>query len=335
MDKSKCIKLFECCIPVQGAVRALICDLQRGTFDYISIGLYEILTDYDRQSLNEIYEIFSYLDAKILDEYFEWLIKKEYIFLTDEPYSFPSIDTKFETPEIINNAIIDIDENSQHDFIAIFSALDKLGCKYIEIRSYVPLLIEDLLKILTPCNNLRFRNIDVITKYISCNEIELNDIFNRFIVVSKVIFHSAPITKNTNPMPSRWVVYTKQMIISEQCCGKIGINNFSINIETYLESKSANTCLNKKVSIDKHGNIKNCPSLITSFGNISNNSIIDVVVSSDFQKTWKITKDQINVCKVCEYRYICTDCRAFQNNESIFDKPVKCNYNPYSASWEN
>ena len=46
------------------------------------------------------------------------------------------------------------------------------------------------------------------------------------------------------------------------------------------------------------------------------------------------------VCKDCEFRYICTDCRAYtektHTNEEGLDtsKPLKCGYNPYTGEWE-
>lgn len=60
----------------------------------------------------------------------------------------------------------------------------------------------------------------------------------------------------------------------------------------------------------------------------------------DFKKYWNLTKDQIEVCKDCEFRYICTDCRAYTershtNKEGLdISKPLKCGYNPYTGEWE-
>jgi hypothetical protein len=46
-------------------------------------------------------------------------------------------------------------------------------------------------------------------------------------------------------------------------------------------------------------------------------------------------KDQIEVCKDCEFRYICTGCRAYlEDPEDIHSKPLKCGYNPYTCEWE-
>jgi SPASM domain peptide maturase of grasp-with-spasm system len=97
----------------------------------------------------------------------------------------------------------------------------------------------------------------------------------------------------------------------------------------------SNTCLNCKLSIDKNGDIKNCPSIKESFGNISTTSINKVLENSNFKKYWNIKKDEIAVCKDCEFRHICTDCRAYlENPEDIYSKPLKCGYNPYTNEWE-
>lgn len=69
-----------------------------------------------------------------------------------------------------------------------------------------------------------------------------------------------------------------------------------------------------------------------AYGNIRDHSIAEIFRSNEFQKYWDITKDEIHVCKDCEYRYICNDCRAFVTD--IYDKPLKCKYNPYKQKWE-
>lgn len=44
--------------------------------------------------------------------------------------------------------------------------------------------------------------------------------------------------------------------------------------------------------------------------------------------------DQIHICKDCEFRHICTDCRAYiEDPDDIYSKPLKCGYNPYTGEW--
>jgi SPASM domain peptide maturase of grasp-with-spasm system len=69
-----------------------------------------------------------------------------------------------------------------------------------------------------------------------------------------------------------------------------------------------------------------------SFGNIKDTPLKEVISNSNFKKYWNITKDDI---KVCEFRYVCTDCRAYtEDPNDLSSKPLKCGYNPYTNVWE-
>ena len=76
-----------------------------------------------------------------------------------------------------------------------------------------------------------------------------------------------------------------------------------------------------------------------SHGNVNNIKLNEIIQNNNFNKFWKITKDQIEICRDCEYRRICTDCRAFTEKTKINDqgidisKPLKCGYDPYSGIW--
>ena len=55
-----------------------------------------------------------------------------------------------------------------------------------------------------------------------------------------------------------------------------------------------------------------------------------------FTKLFTTKKDDIQTCNVCEFRYACFDCRVFiSEKENLLSKPLKCNYNPYTAKWDN
>lgn len=69
-------------------------------------------------------------------------------------------------------------------------------------------------------------------------------------------------------------------------------------------------------------------------GNIKDTTFKEASEEPDFKKYWDICKDRVHVCKDCEFRYICTDCRAYvEDPEDILSKPLKCGYNPYTGGW--
>jgi len=128
---------------------------------------------------------------------------------------------------------------------------------------------------------------------------------------------------------------TKNNVPDKNYCGKINLPDFTVNKETFMESQHYNTCLNRKIGIDSEGNIKNCPSMNKSYGNIKGTLLQQAITKKGFKSFWNINKDEIKVCKDCKFRHICTDCRAYiEDPNDIYSKPLKCGYDPYTAKWE-
>ena len=332
----KIFRLFASCIPVKGAKRSIICDLQRNDFIFISEGLYEILVKYKNRSINYIKEKYGERLNETIDEYFEYLIETEYGFWTDESDlpNFNEINLSFETPELINNAIVDINEHSKHNYGKIFKELDLLRCKFLEIRSYSIVYIENLLNdILVHLDDKIFRNIRLYLKYYPTiyEELGKSNVLSRNLTISEIIIHSSPENKLIDNKRFNYLIFQKSKLESHNDCGNICIENFAINIPTFSESQQFNSCLNKKISIDSMGYIKNCPAMKTQYGNCVDTSMVEISKSNKFQRVWTIDKSQITICKDCEFRFICTDCRAFVHE--IYDKPTKCNYDPYLGQW--
>lgn len=126
-----------------------------------------------------------------------------------------------------------------------------------------------------------------------------------------------------------------QVQVDRKCCGVVHQNYFSNNPWAYNFSRQENSCLSHKISINNLGEIKNCPSTPEVYGNIANVNLIEATMQPHFKKYWKITKDQILVCQDCEFRYICTDCRAYvESPGNLYSKPLKCGYDPYTGTWQ-
>jgi SPASM domain peptide maturase of grasp-with-spasm system len=325
---------FESCKAVKGAKISILCDLQRSKYAYISQGLYEILTEYKNNTVAEIKAIYKNEYDTEIDEYFTFLASEDYIYFyhPDQINDFPEISLEFETPDIINNAIIDIDENSDHPYEKIISELEFLGCKYIQFRIYNPMTGKAVKEIISFLKGKKFLSVQLFLHYSSEDDTSflLNMIMLDFPNINYIVVFSVPehLIYNSENSP---VYFTSQKIIDEGCCGKISKRHFSITLDHFSEAQKFNTCLNKKISIDKNGIVKNCPTMDNGFGSIKYVSLIDVAYNEAFKQPWSIHKDQIKVCKDCQFRYICTDCRAFVSDS--YDKPKKCGYDPYTHTW--
>lgn len=337
MKENNNFRLFSNCVPVKGAKRSIICDLQRNTYHLIPNGLYEILSDHNDLTIEQIKSLYNHNYDEIIEQYFGFLYEHEYIFdcKKSDFKLFPPLSMEWHEPHKITNCIIDSKENSNHDFQNIFSQLEEIMCPYLQLRFYYEVPFKDLVSIVSKLENSSVISVELIIKKSDLYSIEnLKNLMSDFPRVNLIFLHSSEkfevTEKDENQVGN--IVNIPDKLESASDCGNIGRNYFSVNVKTFTESQNLNTCLNRKISIDVSGEIKNCPSMVKSYGNIANIKLEKVIEKKDFKEIWAISKDKIEVCKDCEFRHVCTDCRAFiEDNANIYSKPLKCPYNPYLA----
>ncbi len=244
---------------------------------------------------------------------------------------------KYLTPAIISNSIVDIENSQSIDWNNLIYQIRKIDCKNIQFRFYKNIDINMIKMILELFNSSRINSIDFV---LNAGNIKIQTIYSLIDIYPRIgsiyLFVDNEDTyssKQNGIMGNVFII--KGKFYSQDNCGVITQKNFIINSQTHTESFCHNTCLNRKISIDVNGNIKNCPSMEHSYGNIKDTDLIEVVRKPEFRKWWYYKKDDIDVCQDCEFRHICTDCRAFiKNPDNILSQPAKCGYNPYIALWE-
>lgn len=329
-------KLFANCMPVKGAVRSTVCDLHRGDIHFIPNDLYDIIVEYKNKPIDEVLQDYDEESHADVMEYFDFLEKRELGFWCNDPECYPDMDLAWDTPSVINNAIIDHNEISVHNYEDILQQLDRLGCKGLQIRFYSPVPLNEMQRIVELTSETRLNCLELYIKYTDEYSVEACTNLLHSGATSAIYVHSSPFTATNYILEKGYhIFHTEEKMDSPAHCGIISKIYFSTNINMFTEAQHYNTCLNRKISIDVNGDIKNCPSLAATFGNIATVKLSDIANNEDFKLKWSIKKDQISVCKDCEFRYVCTDCRAYtQNPEDQYSKPLKCSYNPYTATWE-
>lgn len=331
--------LYSSCIPVKGAKRSIICDIYRKRFRFIPNALFHILTSFKQHTINDIKEKFDNEKDDFIDEYFSFLEENEFIFfrLKEEKKLFPKLNLDFDYPSTITNCIIDFDEESNYNFKQCFEQLTALNCNHWQLRFFGNFPLERVYEILVIAKDLPVSSIHLILPFKKVLE---KNIITRIIQIAPICqmdFYNVPENKikqlqnTTQQIP---IYFKSENISSQTHCGKISDKSFNADINTFTEAQNHNACLNRKIGVDVKGNIKNCPSMMISFGNVNQNDLQSIIKTKQFQSVWTVSKDKIAVCKDCEFKYICTDCRAYtENPKDIFSKPLKCGYNPYTAKW--
>lgn len=334
-DKDLFFNLYSSCKLVKGKTRGTITDIQRSRIELVPNELIDILIEFNGSQLSKVYNNgYSSEELKFIDEYFQFLIDKEIIFLSKEKTSFLEQDETFETPRQIISAIIDIDKKSSYSLSLAIQKIDDIGCDNLQLRLYdYQITPEKLKEILILFNNTSFRYIEILLQYKANYTLEYQEVLKQFNRVFLVYFHSYDSKDKVEEVFGIKYIYTSVQIISSDYCGFITPFYFDISPITYYIGNDYNTCLYKKIAIDVEGNIKNCPSMLSDFGKIETIDLNQVLLSQQFRKYWDITKDKISICKGCEFRKVCTDCRAYLTKDQLYDKPVQCDYDPSQPNW--
>lgn len=326
-------------IVVKGACRSTICDLERCQYFTIPNFLANILSegyfDYQGIVLGEVK--FSDDEIETIASYLDFLIEQDLVFLTQNGSFYKDVKLEYYYPGQISNAILDVGEIITYDIKSCIRQLDELGCDTIQVRFFYPTTIGFIESMLKACYGSQIKNFQVIMPF-SCEvtlewmeKIELNFPRLRYIQM-----YGAPSEGFVYISLSQKTVVmnVKEEIHDESCCGNIHPDYFVVDMKSFTESMNYNSCLNRKISVSKEGVIKNCPSMNRGYGFASEVKLSSALQRDEFRQIYDINKDKIKVCRDCEFRHICTDCRAITTDSNdLYSKPLKCNYDPYSMIW--
>lgn len=107
---------------------------------------------------------------------------------------------------------------------------------------------------------------------------------------------------------------------------------YPLNKNMIINALSGHQCFIKDLYIDSQLNVFPCVmERRILYGNIKNKKLKDIVDNN----TRMLSKDNIEECSDCEFRYACFDCRPDSIGTNIYQKPWYCTYNPYKGEWCN
>jgi len=110
---------------------------------------------------------------------------------------------------------------------------------------------------------------------------------------------------------------------------------FIVDNSSFQKNLHWNSCWFGKAAITAKGQVIPCVfarDLIA--GNLYKESLKSIVLGS-LLEYWRLTRDKISICRDCEYRYLCNDCRpwAYGYTGNLFAKSPTCTYDPYEGEW--
>ena len=103
-----------------------------------------------------------------------------------------------------------------------------------------------------------------------------------------------------------------------------------IDAETFYKNQVLHNCFGERLYVDCELNLYPCAmERRITYGNVLG-STLDTLLHDNIAT---LTKDKIQGCKDCEYRYACYDCRCDANGAPIDAKPWYCTYDQENGIW--
>lgn len=299
-------KLFANCLMVEGECRSLIYDTQRNRFYDLPDAGVDILKLAPDHTVEDIRNTLEY-DPDTIDSFFDQLVKSEIGFYTHSPEQFPAIDLTWYSPYPITNAILEFAINSPYSMLEVVTQLSELACRAVQVRVVSELDIHALLLIVDTFQMTRIRHVELLIPMTSAidhaqlrelmvREPRLNHILVYACAEEKLILHEAKSNKLI-------IEYTKDIRTDDREILTEG--RFNTNIEIFSEAQVHNLGLNRKVCINRNGEIMNYLDHDIHYGSVTSIAISEIVHSDEFIRKWHISNDQIEGCATCHYRYAC------------------------------
>jgi hypothetical protein len=307
MDKSLKIGISGTCQIVSGVEGHFMFNLEKNKYIQLPDVIFEVLKKYSHLTIEQIGHFYNDGEGRIL-KFLKMLKQTDFIFETQFPENYSSVNLDWNRPEKIFNAIVAYSNNSNYDLIETLKQLDDLGTKYLEIRFLGDLHYSFIEYVLSQIRTSRLVMVDIILTDNIIPNADLTEIFSKlfskFPKINRVLISDIPQRKIALLPDIVNVFYTTQSMEEIEERSPLNHNKYIINTEFFKESQKYNPFYNRKVCISEKGLIKNCLRLSKSFGLIGSNTIADVINKSDFQELWHYNNDKDEKLKHSAFRYV-------------------------------
>lgn len=126
-------------------------------------------------------------------------------------------------------------------------------------------------------------------------------------------------------------------VINRQIVNKAIFAKITSNV--FWRNRTGHNCFSEQICIGVDGNVYPClAERKISYGDITKESLVGIFFSGKARYFKNLSKDKVEICRDCEYRYCCFDCRVRAKDflgGDFHPNPWWCTYNPYRGKWED
>jgi hypothetical protein len=244
---------------------------------------------------------------------------------------------KWMHPSLITNAWIELSTSNEltcpSAFNKLMQYLELIRCRHAMLHLKSVISKEQLKKLIECASLSELHSLQLIVPY----ELEYDtDDFGEFIMeqpkLTYILFEASPVARN---LENKLYFSCERVTFSN----KKNPRQFNINLTLFSEAIQYHTYFNRKLFIGEKGEIKNAPECEEIHGWIQTISearqLEQLIKTPAFQKLWLVNKERCEVCKDCEYRYMCVDNRVpYKKENGYWSHQQICNYDPYEGKWD-
>jgi hypothetical protein len=288
MTTNRFYQLYPHCFLVKGKKLSVVYNTQRNSITYITHDVVELIELFNEYSEAELIEIYSQSKTNYI-ETIGFLKKENLIYSRESKDVFPEIEPIYESPEIISHCVIEF--SNQYNYQKIIVLINKLLIKYLEIR-VLGEISDDFLDFLSSLDRTTLRSIQLIINISENIKIQKYIKEKEAHKIISIIYYQSSSNKIVCKY-NRNIIYTSDSMDVIKNKNNDYLKNIVLSLQYFLEAKTKNPYYNKRLCINKEGDIMNCLKNNEKFGNINHDNVEEIVRSEQFQKLWNVTHDAI------------------------------------------
>lgn len=285
-------KLFSRNILVWGKPYSAIYDLQQQVVHRIPNVVHDVIRELDSQSLEAYKSSHSLMVVELVEKQLLLLADKGLGFFCADPELYPSMDLSWQSSSVIETAVLEYDR-AGYAMAGAAMQLNELLCKYLELRMPVNMRKRDL-QCLQYFENTTLRSINLVLHYHPDLDPDfLKVCFRSYRKIKSIIVLDAPVDSRMLINKNESIYYFKTTVPDPHSLSQGKVRQHIINQQFFMESLLFNPYYNRKIVIDRFGNLKNDLGHERHFGNINHISITDTLANTALTTLWSASADKI------------------------------------------
>ena len=155
--------IYTDCIATKGANKMILIDTTRRKLFELPVSYFSLINEVRTKKFNDLLNDF---EEEQIYSFRDFILENDLGIFVDDISDFPAISTEYDSPNLINNAVIEVDYNTELSTVTnILKQLDLLDCSFVEIRFLTNIKVSEINIILKDFKFDSLKSIQILIPY--------------------------------------------------------------------------------------------------------------------------------------------------------------------------